>query len=89
MGWLVRASWSRPMAAPVRRAGDGVAARDGEEDGDDEGEIEDGEAGKRPGKKGLQQDRAQRHEERDGGGEAVLLELSAGCVAAGGHKDSG
>ena len=70
-------------------AGDGVAARDSEEDGDDEGEIEDGEARKGPGEKGLQQDRAQRHEQRNGWGEAVLLEFSSGCIAAGGHKCRG
>jgi len=70
-------------------AGYRVAAGDSEEDGDDEGKIEDGEARKRFGKKRLQQDRAQRHEDGNSRGKAVLLELSAGCVAAGGHKDSG
>ena len=77
------------MAAPVRSSGDGVAAGDGEEDGDDEGKIEDGKPGKGSGEEGLQQDCRQRHQQRDGGGEAVLFEFSAGCVAAGGHKDSG
>jgi hypothetical protein len=78
-----------PDGCPGEAAGDRVAARNSEEDGDDEGEIEDGEAGKRPWEKGLQEDRAQRHQERDGGGEAVLFELSAGCVAASCHKDCG
>jgi hypothetical protein len=68
-------------------AGNRVATRNSEEDGDDEGEIQDGEAGKGLWQKDLQEDRAQRHQERDGGGEAVLFELSAGCVAAGCHKD--
>ena len=78
-----------PDGSPGEAAGYGVAARDSEEDGDDEGEIEDGKAGKGPGEEGLQQDCAKRHQERDGGGEAVLLELSAGCVTAGGNKDRG
>jgi hypothetical protein len=68
-------------------AGDGIAARDGKEDGHDEWKIEDGVAGKGSGEKRLQQDRAQWHQESDGGREAVLFELSAGCIAAGCHKD--
>ena len=73
------------MAAPVSGAGDGVAAGDGEEDGDDEGEIEDGEARKGLGQESLQQDGGERHKQRDGRMEAVLLEFAAGGVAAGGH----
>jgi len=70
-------------------AGNGIAARDGKKDSDDEGKVEDGKPGKWPGEKGLQQDCRQRHQERDGGGETVLFEFSAGCIAAGGHKDRG
>ena len=70
-------------------AGDGVTAGHCEEDSDDERKIEDGKPGKGPGEEGLQQDCRQRHQERNGGGEAMLFELSAGCIAACGHKDSG
>src|SRR5207248_2672037 len=59
-----------------------------EKDSNDQGEIEDRKAGKRPGKERLQQNRRQRHQERNGRGEAMLFELSAGCVAACGHEDS-
>lgn len=38
-------------------AGNGIAAGDGEEDRDDQGEVEDREAGKGPGEEGLQQNR--------------------------------
>jgi hypothetical protein len=54
-------------------AGDGVAARDGKEDGDDQREIEDGEPRKGSGKQRLQKDGTQRHQEGDGRGKAVLL----------------
>jgi hypothetical protein len=54
-------------------AGDGIAARDGEEDGDDQREIEDGKPRKGSGKQRLQKDGTQRHQERDGRGKAVLL----------------
>lgn len=66
-------------------AGDGVAARDCEEDGNDQGQVEDCQTGKGPGKQGLQQNRRERHQNRDGRGEAMLLEFAAGCIAAGGH----
>jgi len=69
-------------------AGDRVAPRNREKDSNDQGEIEDRKAGKRPGKERLQQNRRQRHQERNGRGEAMLFELSAGCVAACGHEDS-
>ena len=67
-------------------AGDGVSAGDGEEDRDDEREIEDSKLWKGPGEEGLQQDGTERHQQGNGWGEAVLFELSAGCVTAGGHK---
>jgi hypothetical protein len=54
-------------------AGDGIAARDSEEDGDDQREIEDGEPRKGSGKQRLQKDGTQRHQEGDGRGKAVLL----------------
>ena len=72
---------------PGQCANDRITARDRKENRDDEREIKDRKPGKRPGKKGLQQDRAQWHQQRDCGREAVLLELSAGCIATGGHKD--
>jgi hypothetical protein len=68
-----------------KSAGDGIAAGDGEEDGNDERKIENGKLGKGFGEEGLQEYRAQRHQNRDGGREAVLLEFSTGCIAASGH----
>jgi hypothetical protein len=73
---------------PCKGAGDWIAARDGEVDCDNEREIKDCEAGERSREERLQQDRAQRHQYSNGRGEAVLLELSSGCVAAGRHKES-
>ena len=67
------------------RASYRVAAGDGEEDSDDERKIENGETGKGSRKKSLQKDGRQRHQDRNGWGEAVLLEFSTGCVATGGH----
>lgn len=66
-------------------AGNGIAARDGEEDGNDKREVEDGQTGKGPGKQSLQQNRGKWHQNRYSGREAVLLEFAAGCIAAGGH----
>jgi len=54
-------------------SGDGITARDCEEDGDDEWKIEDGETGEGSREKRLQQDRAQRHQHRHRRGEAMLL----------------
>jgi hypothetical protein len=67
-------------------SGDGISAGDSEEDGDDEGKVKDGKTGEGSREKGLQQDCAKRHKHRYGGGKAMLFKLSAGCVAAGGHK---
>jgi len=54
-------------------AGDGIAARDGKEDGDDQRKVEDGEAWKGPGQQRLQKDGTQRHQQGDSRGKAVLL----------------
>jgi len=69
-------------------AGHRIAPRDSEENGNDEWEIEDRKARKRPGEQGLQQNSAQRHQERDGRGKAVLLEFPARCIAASGHRET-
>lgn len=66
-------------------AGDGTAAGDSEKEDDDQRQIEEGETRKRLRQKGLQKNRQQRHEQRNGGGEGVLLEFSAGSVAVDGH----
>ena len=70
-------------------SGDGIATGYGEEDCDDQGEIEDGKARKRPRKESLKENRTQRNQESNCGRETMLLELSAGCVTACGHEDSG
>jgi hypothetical protein len=67
-------------------AGDWIAPGDGEEDGNNERKIENCEPGKRLWKQDLKQDCAQRNQQSDRWMEAVLLKLSPGCVAAGGHK---
>jgi hypothetical protein len=54
-------------------AGDGIAARDGEEDRDDQREIKDGEPRKGSGEQRLEEDSTQRHQEGDGRRKAVLL----------------
>jgi len=54
-------------------SGDGIAARNREENGDNEGKIEDSEARKGSREESLQQDRAERHQHCHGRGEAVLL----------------
>jgi len=68
-------------------AGDGITPRDREENSNDKWKIEDREARKRPRQQGLQQDRSQWHQKRDGRRKAVLLEFPTGCIAASGHKD--
>ena len=73
------------MVAAGDGSGDGAAAADGEEQGDDERQIEDGQRRKQPGQKHLQQDCAQRHEDRDREAEALLLDLAARHVAACDH----
>ena len=67
MGWAGEGVLKQADGGSGEGSGDGVAAGDGEEDGDDERKIEDGEARKGPGQKGLQQDRGQRNEHRHGG----------------------
>lgn len=67
---------------PGKGSGDGVAAADGEEENDDERQIEQGEARKKLGEEGLQKNCQQRHEKSGQRREGVLLEFSAGCVAA-------
>jgi len=54
-------------------AGDGIATRDGEEDGDDQREIKDGEPRKGSREQRLEEDSTQRHQEGDGRRKAVLL----------------
>ena len=63
-------------------SGDRTAPGDREEEHCDEREIEDGETRKGFRQKGLQQNRQQGHQQRDSRGEGVLLEFSAGGVAA-------
>ncbi len=63
--------------SPGKSAGDGIAPGDGEEDGNDERKIENGRVWERVWEKCLQEYRAQWHQNRDGGREAVLLEFSA------------
>ena len=66
-------------------SGDGVAAGDGEEDGDDKGDIKQVESRERLGQECLQEHGSKGYEQRDGWMEAVLLEFTAGGVAAGCH----
>jgi hypothetical protein len=54
-------------------ASDGIAARDGKEDSDDQREIKDGKPRKGPREQRLQEDGTQRNQQGDGRGKAVLL----------------
>ena len=67
-------------------AGDGRAARDGEEDDSEQRKIEQSERRPETRKFYLHQDAGERRQYCHPRGEAVLVEFAAGCVTVFGHR---